>query len=317
MSDLLPLVVAALNDKIAVDAQEEIKMLQKEVSRAVEILHRNEDEDDENVVVYASAQFQEGEYGGNTNLWQVNLKQKGTTMCRLADLRQCEICVGGGFPLESLNDQLSGRPDYEGFFDRDEWDSDTSKTVKFCFCPNTTWLTVVVHGWPRKEWERVITRQEGEEVSDPVDPGDMIEYLVDTVATEDPEATVEFKDVSFVAENIRGSLKRLLPPKRKAEVTAERDARDARDIEERQAVLFEFVANTMRDRGNDAFSVLFAQQVNDIMSLLNQTALQSLYGFEEEITNIIAAYENMSREQFLTVVERLNERDRDHEMEEA
>lgn len=69
MSDLLPLVVAVFQDKAAADALEELIQLQKDlaVSRSVEIIHAaaddwvDEQDEEGDVVVYASAQFQNGE----------------------------------------------------------------------------------------------------------------------------------------------------------------------------------------------------------------------------------------------------------------
>ena len=99
MSDLLPLVAAALQDNVAVEATKEITALRKEREDAhrVEVLRAknngaDEDEDDP-VVVYASAPFESGEYGHNTNLWHMDLQNAdgdGAT-CKLTDLRDCHI----------------------------------------------------------------------------------------------------------------------------------------------------------------------------------------------------------------------------------
>jgi len=164
-SDLLPLIAAVLNDKVAADAHEELAQLQRElqVARAIEICaassrangNENDDEEEE-VVVYASAQFEQGCYGANPNLWEVPLESKLT--CRLVDLRSCLICVGGGFTVESLDEQLSNRTLFESFLDPDDGDGDNSKGVQFCFSPNSLWLSVVIHGWPRSEWELTLKR---------------------------------------------------------------------------------------------------------------------------------------------------------------
>ena len=74
MSDLLPLVAAALQDNVAVEAAKEISALRKEREDAhkVEVLRArnngNDEDEDDPVVVYASAPFESGEYGVNTNM---------------------------------------------------------------------------------------------------------------------------------------------------------------------------------------------------------------------------------------------------------
>lgn len=295
MSDLLPLVAAALNDKVAFEAHEELVELRKqlELSRSVEIIRAADDENEE-VVVYASAQFQDGKYSDNPNLWQVDLERRGEMNCRLADLRDCRICVGGGFPLDSLDDQLDNRAIYEGFLDPDGIDSDNAKAVRFCFCPNALWLTVVVHGWPREAWEAVIE----------TDPEDVIRFLVETVAAQYPETTVEFKAVSFVVGTIQGALKRLLPPKRKEEVRAERDERDAEDSRA-HSDLSDFVAMTMRDLGNQSGSAIFIPQVDEVMSLLFLLDVHERNDDTEPvITALIAAHDQIGRDRVEEVIAR-------------
>ena len=97
--------------------------------------------------------------------------------------------------------------------------------VSFCFCPHSTWLVFLIHGWPREEWE--IVQMEGVE--------DLVSFLVEVGATRHPGATVEFIAVTFKVASIHGALKRLLPPHRKEEVRVDRDRRIAesdRQIEE-------------------------------------------------------------------------------------
>lgn len=219
MSDLLPLVAAVLNDKVSIDAYEEVLGMKQQlaVSRAIEIIRAANEtgEDEEDVVVYASTQFEDGNYARNINLWQVDF-DPGSVICRLADLRSCRVCVGGGFALESLNDAQANHEGVEVFFNTDEDnDDENSKSITLCFAPNSTWLNAVVHGWP----------------SGAIDPPEVLnslEYLVDDVADEFPDATVEFKSTSFVVRHIHGALKRLLPPKRKEAVDADRAERLAR-----------------------------------------------------------------------------------------
>jgi len=315
MSDLLPLVLAAVNDKAAADAQEEISELRKQlqVSRSVEIIRaaaRDDDddagdEDDDEVVVYASAQFQDGKYARNPNLWQVDLKTNEEATCRLADLRRCRLCVGGGFPLESLDDNFGNREDYEAFFDPDEEsDTDNSKAVSFCI--HSLWLTLVVHGWPRAEWEAVIE-------ADDLARDSIIEFLVETVAVNYPEATLEFKDVSFVVRSIPAALKRLLPLKRKKEVETERDERNT-EGNEAYSDLMEFSAITMRNRGNSDGSALFIPQLNEVMTILRRLGVYEHNDDNEEfIINVIATYERVGRSRIEEVIQAVQQLDEDGE----
>ena len=69
-------------------------------------------------------------------------------MCRLADLRDCHVCVGGGFPVASLDEQLPHTAGFQVFIDGNEINGDEGDelTVSFCFSPHTIWLTVLIHG---------------------------------------------------------------------------------------------------------------------------------------------------------------------------
>jgi len=328
MSDLLPLVVATLRDRVAVDAAEEIANLKRQlaVSRSVEILRAAGDgEEDDEAVVYASAQFLDGQYSFNPNLWQVDFVQRlddddeTTTTCRLADLRGCRICVGGGITLDSLDDELANRATYDGFFDPDDdADGDNSKAVKFCFCPNTLWLTIVVHGWPREEWEAVIA-------ADNVNPDDVMSFLVETVASDHPEATVEFKDICFTVRTVHGALKRLLPQQRREEVRAERDGRD-HEANRAQSELMHFIATAMRNQGNQNGSALFIPQLNEVMRILAELGISELDNNEAVITTIVVGYEQLGRDGMDEVIRRMqdghmaedgDEEDMDEDGEEA
>ena len=57
-----------------------------------------------------------------------------------------------------------------------------------------------------------------------------VSFLVDDVAVQYPDATIEFKSVTFCAKTIHGALKRLLPKKRKEEVREDRDRRNAQGL---------------------------------------------------------------------------------------
>ena len=116
-----------------------------------------------------------------------------------------------------------------------------------------------------------------------------MEYLVDTVATQHPDATVEFSDMAFVSKSIHGALKRLLPPKRVKEVRAEREENRANPEYE---ALYLFVARTMRDQGNTANSALFIPQISTIMGFLNYMGVDRLGVNDELINQAITAHES-------------------------
>ena len=296
ISDLLPLVAVALSDKAAADATRELATAREErdIPRKVEVIRcldngEDEDEDDE-AVVFASALFEDGQYAGNTNLWDVTLEQNSNNTCRLADLRDCHICVGGGFPVATLDDEFRNDAGFQGWVDGE--DSETTGdacAVSFCFSPYSMWLGVLIHGWPREEWEAFIQ-------ADSYHPDDVCHHLVDIIAAQHPEATVEFKKVSFVAKHIHGALKRLLPPKRKEEVRADRDRRIAEYDNPEFDALYHFVARTMRERGNEANAALFVPQLQSIMGFLGATGVNRLGVNDELITAAVEAHERHGEE---------------------
>lgn len=195
------------------EAQDEVLRLHKEleISQSVEIMRASNNDkntnENEEFLIYASGQFKDGEYGSNPNLWEVELDNNAT--CLLKDLRGCSICVGGGFPLANIDDQLANRAPFEVVIEFHNADDDNSIPTSFCFCPNSLWLCTFVHGWPRKDWEAAI---EAGELTDDFGE-DSFRYLVEIVASKYPEATIEFKCVAFVARHVKGALKRLLPLK--------------------------------------------------------------------------------------------------------
>jgi hypothetical protein len=100
-----------------------------------------------------------------------------------------------------------------------------------------------------------------------LDGDSAIEFLVDDVADRYPQATVEFKDVSFVANHIHGSIKRLLPADRSREIHAERDGRNSAENQGFERLHF-FVARTMREVGKHENASLFVTQVSEVIELL-------------------------------------------------
>lgn len=203
MSDLLPLIAATLKDKVAVDAQNEIEKLRNQIKllSAVEIIHAIESEDNNQVVVYASGSFVDGEPDDDENLWEVNL-EPGVT-CRVSDLRECQLCVGGGFPSVTFNDQgPNGEGGCEGWFEGE------TNMASLCFFPHSTWVEVAITGLPEGHMHEHFHTE------------DFITYLVDTVAVAYPDTKIEFRSVAFVSGYIHGALKRLLPPQRRDEALA-------------------------------------------------------------------------------------------------
>ena len=250
ISDLLPLVAAALNDKAAADAAKELAAAREErdIPRKVEVirsLNNGGDEDEDgDIVVYASGMFEDGQYARNTNLWDVTLEQNSSNICRLADLRDCHICVGGGFPMATLDDTDSSNPFFEGWIngeDRRQGISGDACEVSFCFCPHTIWLVILIHGWPREAWEAVIQEDDYDQ-----DDQHVVHFLVENVAEQYPDATVEFKEVTFAIRSIHGALKRLLSSKRKEVVRADRDRRMA---ERNWQEVVDFVESYLQARG--------------------------------------------------------------------
>jgi len=316
ISDLLPLIAVALNDKAAADAYEELATAREErdIPRKVEVtrcLINGEDEDeDAEAIVFASAMFEDGKYGINPNLWDVTLEQNSNNTCRLADLRDCHICVGGGFPVATLDDEFPNDAGFQGFVDGETSESTSDAcAVSFCFSPYSTWLGLWIHGWPREEWEAFIQ-------SPSYGPDDICHYLVDIVADQHPEATVEFREVSFVARYIHGALKRLLPPKRKEEVRTDRDRRIAENHDPDGDALFHFIVRAMREQGNEASPVLFVSQVHSIMGFLGAMGVNRLGVNDDLIMTAIETHERLGDEGLQDLQNQLGQ-DEEEESEEG
>ncbi len=91
------MVVATIRDKGAAEAQDEIAALRKElddVSHALEIIraknHGEDEDEDENVAVYASGQFQDGTYERIRNFGWSSWNKKTKTV---ADLVTSKIVI--------------------------------------------------------------------------------------------------------------------------------------------------------------------------------------------------------------------------------
>jgi len=287
ISDLLPLIAVALNDQAAADAARELAIAREErdmrgmveVLRAINNGH-DEDEDDE-TVVYASALFENGRYASNANLWEVTMEQNSSNICRLADLRDCHVCVGGGFPVATLDDTLLNNGTFDGWIDGAEGEA---CFISFCFGPHSTWLNVLIHGWPREEWEDMVEEYD-------YTTQEFVPFLLG-VAAQYPGTTVEFIKVTFAVCSIHGALKRLLPPKRKEEVRAERDRRFAINEEYEEYALCRFVSKTMRERGNELRRALFVPQLDSIVSFLADMGINRLGINDDLIMTAIETHES-------------------------
>ncbi|KAL9179587.1 hypothetical protein ACHAXT_008877 [Thalassiosira profunda] len=310
MSDLLPLVAAILKDKAALEASEEIATLRKErdASRRVEIIHAREGDigevegEGDEVVVYASGRFEDGSYGRNANLWEVQLQSNEALgdECLLADLTGCQVCVGGGFPVANFTDPEM----FQGWLhdtDEDDYEGpppDGAVGMRFCFSPYSTWVTIWIRGWPKEEWEAEI--RDGD-----MDPNESVRFLIDDVASQYPEAMVKFKEVGFVTRHIHGALKRLLSPRRKAKVRADRDARnEAADPQWDE--LTEFLMRTMRERGNEMGPETFMGQVSDVLTTLHRMGVHNTESGEERdavVVQVVAWYEQFGADAMRDVVE--------------
>ena len=207
---------------------------------------------------------------------------------RLSYLRWWGVSCG-----YSLDDTLGNDANFQGWVDGEVNGEETVSSgdtceVSFCFSPHSTWLTIWIHGWPRDEWEAFMQANENH-------PDDINDFLVDDIADQYPEATVEFKKVTFVARSIHGALKRLLPPRRREEARADRDRRNAEQDPERDA-LYEFVARAMRERGNEAHHSIFIPQVYSILGLLSAMGIDRLGVNDEMIMTVVDTHERLGVE---------------------
>jgi len=245
MSDLLPLLTAALRDQCLVDVKEELDGLYKrfETSTSIEIIHDAmcipEDDD---IAVYASGQFENGNFGHGKNVWEVPLKN--IKSCKLKDIGKCDICVGGGFTIESFqrdddrirdcflhqmdNGKIGCKVFFGGLPDSLSW-----------YGPPDLMVFFTIEGWPREEWKPLTVVPQGEL---PMNPEEMIQYIMDTVAKNHPDATAQFEHVTFWARTIQGPLRRVLTKKRKQQ--AEKEELERR----RPEALLEFMVSILKER---------------------------------------------------------------------
>eukprot|EP00980_Cylindrotheca_fusiformis_P017921 scaffold5688_cov104-Cylindrotheca_fusiformis.AAC.7 len=217
MSDLLPLVVATLKDKAAVDAQTEIAQLRKQLGQtyAVEIILDREDTrlygTDDKVTVFASGSLQEGGLCSvNPRWWRVYLQQDtSATPCKLEDVEKCCLCVGGGISVERLDKAVQ-----DGVWDEEEDIHDFTKdaVVDFFFHSSPYLVTITIKGVPQEEWENLLREYCVDET---------MEFITNQAAQHYPNTTVEFRHVSFLSTSMHAAFRRMLPADRRAEIDAE------------------------------------------------------------------------------------------------
>jgi len=218
MSDLLPLVIAALREKCLVDAKGELDDLHKRVdtSTSIEIIHDatniSKDVDSEGIVVYASGKFDDGAFYLTRNCatkWRVLLNNTNRPPCKLKDLGECNICVGGGVTIQSL------RYEEDVLLVLGERKDGKVVCVMAFGGYMAPWFKFSIDGWPKEGWKPLIN-----------DEGEGIFSDWETAAKNYPEATVQFESISFRASDfIQGPLKRVLTNKRKQLVERVEDLR--------------------------------------------------------------------------------------------
>jgi len=237
MSDLLPLVIAALKDKSLVDAKEELDDLQRRVETftSIEIIHGAtavpgdvfEDDDVCDIIVYASGKLEDGEVQQleeGVNFWQVDMDKNtshsnegnNSPACKLKDLGKCHVCTLGGLS----NHQLVHAA--ECFMH--ETDGEIRCGMRFV-ANFSLWVHFTIDGWPKEEWKPF----DGYPFSrhDPLlprpfpDESRMVQYFQQTVAKNHPEATVNFESIAIKTSRIQGPLRRVLTNSRKQQVKAE------------------------------------------------------------------------------------------------
>jgi hypothetical protein len=203
MSDLAPFVAAALRDKVINDLMEENQAIRKQLQQA----RRVEITGPGGAPVYAHAQFDDdGDYDDNPNLWNVKFPEgKQLLSCPLSALDGIEIRVGG-----ILKAQFAGRhSNFDAYLDENDADHAMGKAVNVFFAgASSLWLIMLVNGWPERQWQETIRED--------LDSPDLLDHLIETVATEPPEdKTITFLEVAFVNKGVRGAIDALgLSPSR-------------------------------------------------------------------------------------------------------
>lgn len=262
MSDLLPLVAAALRDKVVNDANDELINVKRELAqmRAVDVVRQVGDGQQQ---VVATAQMDHGKWGVNPKFWEISFQQ--LAVCKLSELLDVKIYNGGGFPLHSLQEagDFDDMFEFWGYFHPDkDGDTSTSKTVYFRLSSLLdNWLKIVVHGWPQESW-----------INHCPTTRDAPRHLVGSIARQFPHATVEYKTMLLSTEENERAIQRLVPPhvqhtKYRQSVAASA-ANRAKGCKEASTYLVEFVAAQMKTfRCHNPFSTPNMQRM-ELMELL-------------------------------------------------
>jgi hypothetical protein len=210
MSDLAPFVASVLYDKVLAEIKQEndslLQQLQK--SRAVQIVS-------ENGTVYAEAQFEDGSYRGNPNLWLVNFT-KQLASCKLSDLTNVKICIGG-----ICKAHFGENSNVEGIIERDEESTyvDGWGYINFCFeGAGECWLSVKVGPFPS---EAAFSQLRD------VDTEDMASFLAQNLGLVNPKLCVSFEYTAFFVNAVEGAIRNLnLDPEIEEEAKIRREQLD-------------------------------------------------------------------------------------------
>ena len=79
----------------------------------------------------------------NPNLWAVVLQRNENAVCLLANVRECVLCVGGGFPVASLDENQCS---FEDWLEGEGGSANDLVLVSISIDYVSTWITFMVHG---------------------------------------------------------------------------------------------------------------------------------------------------------------------------
>jgi hypothetical protein len=212
MSDLAPFVASLLYDRVLTETKEENDSLSEQLqkSRVVQIVSASG-------TVYAEGQFEDGSYSMNPNLWLVNFTKQ--LPCPLSDLTNVQICIGG-----SAKADFGANSFVEGFVERDGVITYKNGWGEIEFCIGKMgWLMIKVGQFPSEEVFRSLSV-----------PEDMASFLTQELAENHPELTVNFEQIDFFVDNVKGTIQNLnLDPA--IEEEAQRRRQEMKEEEEEEA----------------------------------------------------------------------------------
>jgi hypothetical protein len=212
MSDLAPFVASVLYDRVLFETKQELDDLREQLqqSRAVQIIG-------EDGTVYAEAQFQDGSYRGNPNLWLVNFTEQ-LASCKLSDLTNVQICIGGICKAHFGDNSI-----VEGIAERDEENTyvDGWGYINFCFGgTGQCWLSAKVG--PFASEQDFLSLINGD-----IDPEAMPSFLARDVGVNRPELSITFAHAAFFRRAVKGAIRNLnLNPAIEVEAQKRRDGWD-------------------------------------------------------------------------------------------